>query len=59
MAWHVQLPHQTAEITTEKKNGEKKRKNIRGAKFGTEIARSTPSAIKAQTKGRTFGVGGR
>ena len=48
-----------SEITTEKKNGEKKRKNIRGAKFGTEIATTTPSAIKAQTKGRTFGVGGR
>ena len=47
-----------SEITTEKKNGEKKRKNIRGAKFGTEIARSTPSAIKAQTKKPTFGVGG-
>ena len=48
-----------SEITTEKKNEEKKRKNIRGAKFGTKIARSTPSAIKAQTKGRTLGVGGR
>ena len=48
-----------SEITTEKKNGEKKRKNIRGAKFGTKIARSTPSAIKAQNKRLTFGVGGR
>ena len=48
-----------SEITTEKKNGEKKRKNIRGAKFGTEIARSTPSTIKVQNKRLTSGVGGR
>ena len=47
-----------SEITTEKKNGEKKRKNIRGAKFGTKFATTTPSAIKAQTKKPTFGVGG-
>ena len=37
---------------------EKKRKNIRGAKFGTKFATTTPSAIKAQTKKPTFGVGG-
>ena len=48
-----------SEITTEKKNGEKKRKNIRGAKFGTKFATTTPSTIKVQNKRLTSGVGGR
>ena len=47
-----------SEITTEKKNGEKKRKNIRGAKFGTKFATTTSSTIKVQNKKPTFGVGG-
>ena len=48
-----------SEITTEKKNGEKNRKNIRGAKFGTKFATTTPSTIKVQNKKPTFGVGGK
>ena len=37
----------------------KKRKKIsRGAKFGTIVATNTSSAIKAQNKKPTFGVGG-
>ena len=36
----------------------KEKKISRGAKFGTIVATNTSSAIKAQNKKPTFGVGG-
>ena len=38
---------------------EKREKISRGAKVGTKFATTTPSAIKAQNKKPTFGVGGK
>ena len=48
-----------SEITTEKKNGEKREKISRGAKVGTKFATTTSSTIKVQNKKPTFGVGGK
>jgi len=54
----VQLPHQTTQIFERKTTREKREKISRGAKVGTSFATTTSSAIKAQNKKLTFGVGG-
>ena len=55
----MQLPHQTTKKHLGDTTREKREKISRGAKFGTKFATTTSSAIKAQTKKPTFGVGGK